>query len=165
VLGVQAGVDYGALPEATPTFGAVLGIEARRLPLGAELEAAYGFPQTGSLASGAAGHLTLWRFGARVCAPLVRGRFEIAPCAGAAVFYVRGYGLNAPLTRSADDVWWAFEAAAAMRVAIAGPVGVRLTLSATVPFIRPRFVIDGAGVVDRPSAVGLRAVAGPEVQF
>ena len=157
--------DAGLLPRAAVGGGLAIGFLALR-SLSVEAGANLWAPQDGTVpgAPTLGASFALFSADARACLALTRG-IELAPCLGIEVARISASGFGAAKLADASALTWGPEALLTGRLAIAGPVSVRIGLGAFVPISRQSFVINAAGTVHRPGAVALRTWAGPEVRF
>jgi hypothetical protein len=102
-------------------------------------------------------------------------RLEVDPCVGAALVFAtsEGFGGGAAFTPFTRSSWWSALQADALAVwRVAGPLGLRLSVGAGVPLVRPSFVLQrrmGDTLLDtvlyEAAPVAVRATFGLEARF
>lgn len=94
-----------------------------------------------------------------------RSRPDIALCAGALLGRLRGEGRGFYRDSTANELWLAAEAGAAVRVPIVSNVALRLGISAIVPSRRQEFTVLRAGTAFESSPAAGLLELGPELRF
>lgn len=166
LLGANGGVTWGAVPGVGGLIGLGVGMQWTRLRL--ELDGRYAFtrdarygdrPEVGA-------DLRQAYVVARGCGVLrPQSRLQVPLCGGieAGAIMGRGVGLAQP---KSDSIPWL---AAQLRVGLIGMVHPRVGLSiAAEPYVtllRPAFQVRPVGVLWRPRAAGVRALAGFEIRL
>lgn len=162
-LRADAVADSAMMPGLAAGLGVALGLEPiERLHL--ELHGALFAEQEGRVDAGRGATFTLLSGGARACWALTRG-VEIAPCAGLDVGRLGATGFGAQRVADGGAVVVAPEGLVALRVPLAGPIGLRAGLGVLAPISRQSFVITARGTIHEVPAITVRGFLGPEVRF
>jgi hypothetical protein len=95
----------------------------------------------------------------------VRSSVELSPCAGIDAQVVFASGFGAPQNYDTSAAWMSAAGGALVRLPMTSWLALRGDADAIVPFSRPRFVVEGDGVVHKPAALGVRGGIGAELLF
>lgn len=162
------GADLGSFSAPAYALEVRAGFRYQRLQLAAT--AAYYPPQSIPLPErpAAGGTFTLIAGGLLACSALRSfraGSLELAACGGAEIgqMHAEGFGVISP--GSADGLWLAARAGAALTAALTEVAGLRLDLGLAVPIARNRFYLENAGTVYEPGYLCGRADIGVEMHF
>ncbi|WP_394835214.1 hypothetical protein LVJ94_52820 [Pendulispora rubella] len=162
--GVSGLGDLGALP----TAAAGIGIFVAWTPGRARIEASgVDYPDSTTHAMGGGGGSFHLATGAlRGCyAVNVHSPFESSPCVGFEAGAMGGDGFGVATPGSGTAFWAASVVGGLFAYRLTPHIALRLDTGLSVAFVRPRFVLDNAGFVHRPSALGGRMAFGMEVRF
>ncbi|MFO0589237.1 MAG: hypothetical protein U0441_16995 [Polyangiaceae bacterium] len=165
VIGAWAGGDVGTLPGVTAALGGTLGVAAGKQRF--EIGFVYRFPGRAQLASkpGAGGDVSLVAGSLTACRTLLSGRLALAPCAGVEIGDMAGTGVGVTTPTTAHQPWFAGALGGRAWLSLAPRIALFAGLDAAIPFLRPRFVIEGLGLVHTPSPVSGRGSLGLEARF
>jgi hypothetical protein len=131
-----------------------------------ELGGAFYGGQRQTAPAGAAGaDFSLVAAGARGCVAVLRSAVEASPCLGADASFVSARGFGADHNYATGGAWVSAAGGLLVAVPIARWLAIRGQAEATVPFARPRFVVENDGTVYRPPTLGARATIGAELRF
>ena len=159
--------ESGTLPSAS--LGGQISLGFLLGPVRAEISGADWFAQDATALSGQGTRIHLVDGALRGC---FRGRltdrFEIDPCAGAALVLASsdGFGEDTKFERSSS--WGSLNADLLAVWRIAGPLALRATLGLGIPLARPSFVLldpQGQTFLHRASFIAGRGSFGLEVRF
>jgi len=156
--------DLGALP----TAAAGVGLFAAWTPGRARIEAlGADYPDaTAQLPNARGGSFHLATGALRGCYAITfRAPLESSPCVGVEAGIIGGEGFGVAAPGSGTAFWAASIVGGLFAYRLTPQLAVRLDTDLSVPLVRPRFVLDNAGFVHRPSALGGRAALGMEVRF
>ncbi len=154
--------DDGTLPRPAMGVGAHLGVRFLRFFV-ADARASYWPRSPATSAEPSIGGLfSLFAAGASLCAG---PRFPIAICAGPEVDWMRGESAGARTNGEGSDAWISFDLDGEARIPLVEHVRLIGIASWIVPSKRQLFVLEGVGIVHRPSAMAVRGTMGLEVSF
>jgi hypothetical protein len=168
VLVAATGVgETGTLP--SPSVGGEISLGVLFGPVRGEISGTDWFAQDATAASSQGTHIHLLEGAFRGC---FRGRFgdrfEMDPCAGAALVFAssNGFGEDQKFERSSN--WGSVNADLLSSWRIAGPLALRATLGLGVPLARPSFILldpQGQTFLHRAYWIAGRGSLGLEVRF
>jgi hypothetical protein len=133
-----------------------------RVELGASVWTSQSQTTTSSEAGARFGMTVL---GGSACYALVKAPFELGPCAGAEVAFVRANGFGAKTNYEATAQWASAAGSLLGGVPLGSVVSLRVRLDALVPLSRPTFIVENEGQVHRPPTLGVRGSLGVEIHF
>ncbi len=164
-VAVGARGDLGALPAfaAGPSLRVSLARGAQRLFVDASWRPTVRYERSSSPSYG--GEFDLWTAGLGACHRWFARPVSPALCAGfeAGALSARGFGVTRP--GSDTEPWAAAWAGGALELPVLSWLTLTARAAATVPVVRPNFVLVGVGEVFQPAAVGLRTAIDAEVTF
>jgi len=164
-LGALAGVDAGALPEATSSIELFFG---RRLgPLQLEASALRLWPRERRLPNDATrgGRFELWGLAVDGCYSAGWAKLELGPCVGMETGTVFGSGFGVDLPRQGKGLWLAARGMLRASYRVLPWLGTRLQAGAALPLSRPTYVLDNVGTVYRANFIALRGGLALEAYF
>jgi hypothetical protein len=161
---VFATTDATTLPSPAIGGGASLAWTPSALRIEATASAWSGQSQTIDQSTAGA-RFTMTSLGAGACYALLRGSFEIGPCAGASVYFVTATGFGATANYDASARWAAIDGGLLARVPVTSWLALRARADGLAPFGRPSFEVENEGVVHKPPPIGIRAALGAELNF
>lgn len=161
--GAWGAVELGTLPHAQPLVGVLIGYE--RAPFALHAYGGLGPAQrvVSSNVSGASADVStaVVGFGA------FRGLFDLplGPTAGLSLARFSGRGAGPTITPREVDYLMVRAEAGALAAYERGFIGARLAVLATVPLVRPTFILGDDATLFRPSRIGGRAEIGVFARF
>ena len=108
---------------------------------------------------------TLATVGLRACAVHARGALWLAPCVGGGVDWLRGVGFGARIPHSGSSQSTVGRAGLLLGWDISPIISGHVELEGVLPLARPKFDVDGAGVVFLRKVVTARAALRFDVHF
>ncbi|MCH9683929.1 MAG: hypothetical protein K0V04_21025 [Deltaproteobacteria bacterium] len=158
---IDAGPDSGAMPGVGGHLGVGLGLQRRHLRL--EAGGRMRLPQTLRLSSHptARARFTLGHADVRACAVVFAGRVEFPLCGAVELGAIRATGIGVERGTTAHRLW----SGAGVSPGVVVPWGrfaLRAGFDVTALLVRPRFSIDGGGLVHRLGLVQARGFIGIE---
>ena len=164
-LGASAVFDLGSTPNLTA--GVSVGGGVRWAWLRLEPAVAYYAPRSESVAlrSAVGADFTLATLGLRACAARAAGNVWLAPCLGGGADWLRGVGFGARIPHSGSA--WSIVGRAGLLLGwdISSIISAHVGLEGVLPLARPKFDVDGAGLVFQRKATAVRAELGFDVHF
>lgn len=162
-LGAHLLADVGALPAASP--GAGLGFGLSWKALRAEAGFAFFVPSTEETSAGGGGRFSLAAGIFGLC--LEPSAAEVRPlvCASFELGQLTGEGVGVARSRSGTATWTALKVDGGLAVRVAASLSLLARVGVARPFSRPDFVLGGAEVVFRPSALAARGGIGVEYSW
>ena len=164
-LGASVVFDLGSTPNVTA--GVSVGGGVRWAWLLLEPSVAYYAPRSEGvpLRSAVGADFTLATAGLRACVAPSRGNVWLAPCLGGGADWLRGVGFGARIPHSGSA--WSIVGRAGLLLGwdISSIISARAGLEAVLPLARPKFDVDGVGVVFQRKAASARAELGFDVHF
>lgn len=166
-FGVSAHATTLSGPLPSLAFGAggsvsAEGVSGLRLELGASSYA----HQTATFAqSDLGGRFSLVRFGARACWIWSIGRVDLAPCAGAQLFWIEGTGFGGQLTQQGDALVWGPALGLFARLRLLRGLSITLAADGVAALSRRRFTFSDLGPLHQPAALAFQWLVAPEVLF
>ena len=164
-FGVLAAVDHGTMPSTALGVTARLALAWNWFQLGAYAtllpKVGYETALVDDVTVGA--ELSLLGVGLEGC--LLFMPTPLFACAAAELDHSWGRGLGVDEPASGSATWPAIVAAGGIALPVVGSWSFEVRGGPLVPFRREQFGLDGVGVVNQPSSVGLRAGAGLSVVF
>lgn len=157
---VDAALDVGSLPSASPGVAVAAGVARARWRV--ELSAFTFAAQRATLAGGVGGDVGVSGGLARGCLGVLNQRFGLDACAGLEGAWMYGEGVGLPDARSGGAMRWAARVGLAARWRVTSAVRLRALIEPAVELAGPTFVVENAGAVHEPSAVFLNVFAGVE---
>jgi hypothetical protein len=164
-----AAFDAGTLP--APAYGggiALAALPGPRLALGLAGAVWAGDQGTAPNLSPQGAMFNLVTGDASGCYAVVRGAFELSPCALVELAWVSATGVNVPThrTKTGDADWFSVGFGARLRWEPTGHFAIALDVDGIIP-IPPytEFVIKGGPTVYTTGSVAVRSYLGPEVRF
>jgi hypothetical protein len=155
--------DIGALPVPTVGFGGAAGLQLGWMRL--EVAGRYWLPQSETVGGGAGGDFEFASGELRGCPGWTYHPVTLGGCAGVELGRMAAEGFGVDRTEEASLLWAAARLGGLVSVAVVGPLALRLDVGMSIPFDRPRWVLDGIGVVDQPAPVTARGETGAELRF
>ncbi|HEY8090079.1 MAG TPA: hypothetical protein VIF09_19595 [Polyangiaceae bacterium] len=168
VMAVGAQADLGTLPSAALSGVLSAGIDVGRVHV--EASGTAWMSQDATRAGTEGAHLHLLETALLGCwRGVLRPDLEVDPCGGAALAHLTSDGFGETTPESASTWWGSAQAEVLARWRVAGPLALRASASASVPFSRPYVVIldtlSGTYDLHRPGVVAGRANLGVEAHF
>ncbi|NUO52845.1 MAG: hypothetical protein HOV80_28705 [Polyangiaceae bacterium] len=155
--------DIGALPVPTVGFGGAAGLQLAWMRI--ELAGRYWLPQSETLEGGAGGNFEFATGELRGCPGYTWKPVTVGGCAGVELGRMAAEGFGVDRAEEASALWAAARLGGLVSVQVVGPLALRLDLGVSIPFDRPRWVLDRVGLVDQPAPVTARGETGAELRF
>ncbi len=158
---IDAGPDIGAMPGVGGHLGVGFGLQRRHLRL--EMGGRLRLPQTLRLPSHptARARFTLGHTEVRACGVLFAGRVEFPLCGAVELGAIRATGIGVERATTEHRLWSGTGVSPGLVVPW-GRIALRVGFDVTALLVRPRFSIDGGGLVHRPGLVQARGLIGIE---
>lgn len=164
-LRLEGGLEVGLLPGSGGLVGLVGGVVIRGVRLEAGLA---GSPLRSAPSPGGDARARLDRFAGalRVCPGWTspRARLTISGCLGGEAGVLRASGVGVANPSTVHAPWVALSLGPALRLRLAGPLGLRLGVEGVVALARPTFTV-GTEPLFRVTPAGLRVNLGLDLQF
>jgi hypothetical protein len=168
VMAVGAQGDLGTLPSAALSGVLSAGIDVGRVHV--EASGTAWMSQDATRAGTEGAHLHLLETALLGCwRGVLRPDLEVDPCGGAALAHLTSDGFGETVPESASTWWGSVQGEVLVRWRVAGPLALRASAGASVPFSRPSVVIldaqSGTYDLHHLAVVAGRANLGVEAQF
>jgi hypothetical protein len=165
VLGVEGSLERGPLPRADGAVGILVGMRGSAWRVDWVTRFRWPEREMAGTAGTAGGDFWLLSAALRGCWVIGAGRVRGGPCGQVDAGALRGrsFGVRAP--NRAWAPWLAVGAGPQISLSLTARWALRATGQASLALLRPRFEIDGVGLVHQPKVVALEAGLGAEVYF